>query len=239
MAIAWLCLAARVNAMPIEQMKLLPGTQLLELPLDQVFEACGLPAAVVDLGAAHEPKVKLRWRAVEMRLSREEWDVLYTRQRENRVREGWQNPGSNEARCLANLARLVLRGREIGTVVVTKKVREPGYVTQYQVPRETLRAHKVIGIEASFANPVSASVLTGRHGKPDAVIDNQRGEKLLRYWVVTHHNQMPVSAFAVDFRLDRAGKFVVAFAVNTDKVGFVREQLDQLLNEWEKMYVLD
>jgi hypothetical protein len=220
-------------------MNALPGARLLELPLDQVFETCGLPAAIADLGAAHGTKVKLRWRTTEMDLSRGEWDVLYSRQREDRVPDGWLNPGKSGGQCLVNESRLVLRGREIGKVLVTKKTREPGYVTQYQVPRDTLRAHRVIGIEASFENPIPISVLIGKHGKPDAVIGNRPGGKLFRYWVVTHHNQMPVSAFAVDFRLDKDEKFVVAVAVSTDNVGFVRERLDLLLNEWEKMYVLD
>jgi hypothetical protein len=239
MAIACLCPAAQVDAMTIEQMKALPGARLLELPLDQVFKTCGLPTAIADLGAAHDAKAKLRWRTAEMSLSRGEWDVLYTRQREDRVQDGWLNAGNTGAECLADVSRLALRSREIGTVRVTKKAHDFGYVTQYQVPSDALRAHRVVGIDAGFANPVLASVLVGKHGKPDEVIGIQPGEKLFRYWVVEHHKQMPVSAFAVDFRFDKAEKFVVTFAVSTDNVGFVRERLDQLLTEWEKMYVLD
>jgi hypothetical protein len=239
MAIGCLCFAGHAHGLTIEQMKALPGARLLELPLDQVFETCGLPTAIADLGGANATKAQLRWRTAEMNLSRGEWDAFYTRQREGRIEDGWLNTGRSGGKCLVDVSRLALRGREIGNVLVTKKTREPGYITQYQVPRDTLRAHRVIGIEASFENPIPISVLIGKHGKPDAVIGNRPGGKLFRYWVVTHHNQMPVSAFAVDFRLDKDEKFVVAVAVSTDNVGFVRERLDLLLNEWEKMYVLD
>ena len=237
------CLAAVTGvtqAMTIEQMRALPGARLLGLQMDEVFAKCGLPAAIADLAGANEKKRDLRWKDTALSLSTGEWDVFYLRQPESAFRSGWLNPIEAGRACLVDAARLVLRGREVGTIVKTKKPQGYGYVTRYRMSPDTFRAHRVLAIETTSNAPVSVTALVQKYGKPDETVAGHAGEELLRYWLVTYNKQsMPEYLYAVDFWINTKQRVSSGYAIRTDGIDFVRAHLDTLLRDWERAFVLD
>jgi hypothetical protein len=141
---------------------------------------------------------------------------------------------------LVDAARLVLRGREVGTIVKTKKTHGYGYITRYQMSPDTLRAHRAISAWTTWNVPASEASLVKKYGLPDEIVAGQAGEKLLRYWVVTFNKQsMPEYLYAVDFRINIEQRVSPGYAIHTDRIDFVRAHLDKLLRDWERAFVLD
>lgn len=237
------CLAAvscATRAMTPEQMRALPAARLLNLRIDEVFAKCGLPTAIADLAGTKEKKRDLRWKGTALSLSPGEWDVFYSRQPESAPRNGWLNPSEVGRACLVDAARLVLRGREVGMIVKTRKTHGYGYITRYQIAPDTLRAHRVLAAETTWSAPVSETALKKKYGQPDEIAAGQAGEKLLRYWVVTFNKQsMPEYLYAVDFRISTRQRSSPGYAIHTDRIDFVRTHLDKLVRDWERAFVLD
>jgi len=229
-----------IQAMTFEQMRALPAARLLNLRMDEVFARCGLPTAIADLAGASEKQPDLHWKNTTLGLSTGEWDVFYSLQPEPAPRNGWRNPNEAGRACLIDAARLVLRGREVGTIVKTRKTHGYGYITRYQMSPDTLRAHRALATETTWNAPVSETTLVQKYGQPDEIVAGQAGEELLRYWVVTFNKQaMPEYLYAVDFRISTEQRVSPGYAIRTDRIDFVRAHLDKLLRDWERTFVLD
>lgn len=228
------------QAMTYEQMLALPAARLLNLRMDEVFAKCGLPTAIVDLAGANEKKRESRWKGTTLSLSTGEWDVFYSRRPGTAFRNGWLNPNEAGRACLVDAARLVLRGREVGTIVKTKKTNGYGYVTRYQMSSDTLRAHQSLATEMTWNAPTFETTLVQKYGQPDEIIAGHTGEELLRYWVVTFNKQsMPEYLYAVDFRISTKQRVSSGYAIRSDRIDFVGAHLDKLLRDWERAFVLD
>lgn len=230
-----------VQAMSLEQMKMLAGTSLLDVRVDALFRRCGLPAAIVDSATDPRHRQILRWKHAQMKLSPLKWDVIYSRQREVATRDNaWINPAAGGVACLAGLSGLVLQARgAAGILSVTKRADNQGYLTSYQVPKDPYAAHQVIGITGSWKQGMSISRIHELYGKPDEILERQAGIKHYRYWVVAKQNEMPKSVHAVEFEVLGAEKVCTQYTVQTSGFEFVQEQFDALLRQWEKDYVFD
>jgi hypothetical protein len=232
--------ACATRAMTLEQMRALPAARLLNLRMDEVFARCGLPTAIADLAGAKQKKRDLRWKGTVLSLSTGEWDVFYARQPEPAPRNAWLNPNEAGRACLVDAARLVLHGREVGTIIRTKKTQGYGYITRYQTSPDTLEAHRVLATATTWSAPVSETALKKKYGQPDEIAAGRAGEKLLRYWVVTYNKQsMPENLYAVDFRISTRQRGSPGYAIHTDRIDFVRTHLDKLVRDWERAFVLD
>lgn len=242
MSLWGLFLSARdVQAMSLDQMKMLAGTTLLDLRIDAVFRRCGLPSAAADATELPQQRQAIHWGDVEMKLSPMKWEIIYSRHRETAIHEnGWSNPSSGSVTCLSGLSALVLHAKgDVGFLSVKKRTDNKGYLTSYDVPKDLYTAHQVIGLTGSWKQGMPISRIQERYGKPDEVLDGEGGIKRYRYWVVAKQKEMPISVHAVDFEVKDTEKVCNKYTVQTSGFEFVQEKFDALLREWERDYVLD
>ena len=228
-----------IAAMTLEQMKSLKGSAQLEITVDQLFRGCGLAALIVDHVPTDGAKQRINWRGETMRLSAMDWDAVYgAQQRKPGAVKGWVNRGKSDARCTSGLTRLLFHTKgHVGVLTVTKKTQGLGYITTYNEPKELFKAHKVVSAEATLAMSLPVSALVGRYGQPDEVLKQAGARDKFRYWVVTLRGHRPESLYAVDFEIDNST--CKTYVISTSDVDFVRQQLDSLLRQWEKEYILD
>lgn len=239
-AIAAACFPGGAGAaMKLEQMKLLKGAAQLEMTVDALFAKCGLPAAIVDRGATEGAKQSLHWQGVGMRLSAQDWEVIYGAAPSRPGQSwGWVNRGKPDHRCASGLSQLLLTAKgHVGVLTVKKKPNDIGYITTYVEPKNLYRSHKVIGAQASLSTGLPVSTLTRRYGQPDKVIKRPGSWESYRYWVLTLRENRPETLHAVDFEIDKGVS--KSYAISTTGVDFVQQRLEELLKTWERDYVLD
>lgn len=233
-------LPANANAsMTLKQMKLLKGAAKLDLTVDQLLRNCGLPAMIADHMSAERPRQSLHWHSVNMHLSALDWDVIYgVDQPKQTNTAAWNNDSKSDSHCTSELSQLLFYTKgHMGILTVTKKTQGFGYITTYREPESLYKAHKVISVKATMKKSFSASILVSRYGQPDEVA-KQSGNKFdFRYWVVTLSNNRPESIYAVDFEFKDG--ICNSYVISTSAVDFVQQQLDVLLRNWERDYVLD
>jgi hypothetical protein len=239
-AIANCCFSGdAIAAMTLDQMKSLKGASRLEITVDQLFQDCGLAAAIVDHGLANGTKLPINWRGTTMRLSAMDWDAVYGKRRsEPGTAWGWVNRSKIDTRCTSGLSQLLLHTKgQVGVLTVTKKTQGLGYITKYDIPKDLYKAHKVVGVEATLARSLPVPTLVGRYGQPDEVLKQPGIRDRFRYWIVTLHGHRPESLYAVDFEVD--DNICKTYSISTSDADFVQQRLESLLRQWEKDYVLD
>ncbi len=229
-------------AMTVKQMQALAGTRLLGLRVSTVFRDCGLPADILDSKAVPQNRRKIRWQDVEMSLSPKQWEMIYTRRQDAAAHgSGWINPHSGSVTCLADLPALIVQAKgSVGFLSVKKRADNQGYRTTYRVPRNLYLAHQIIGVTGRWKQGMPVSRILQRYGKPDEILDRAGGIKLYRYWIVVKQkDEMPISVHAVDFEVKNAARMCTQYTVQTSGAQFVQEKHDALMDEWERLYVLD
>jgi len=226
-------------AITLDQMKSLEGAAQLELTVDKLFRNCGLPAAISDQGLAGGEKQDVHWGGATLRLSPLDWDVAYgLNLQEVGKPADWTNRQKPDVRCMKESSRLSFNARgHVGVLTVTKKAQGFGYVTSYRVPKSLLKAHKVVGVNATLAKSVSVQTLVSRYGQPDEVVKQPGAREKFRFWVLTRRDHRPELLYAVDFEIDSASSST--HTISTSSVGFVAQRLEILLKQWERDYVLD
>ena len=229
------------QAMSFEQMKMLPGTALLELRIDAVLTDCGLPSLIADTADASPHRQAIRWGTIEMNLSAGKWEIVYSRQNEAADRgTGWINPDDGSNTCLSGLTGLVLQARgDAGILSTEKRADNKGYLTSYLVPDNLFTAHQVIGLTGGWKQGMPVSKIQERYGNPDEILEGEGGLRHYRYWVVVKQNEMPVSLHAVDFEVKATEKACSRYTVLTTGSEFVQEKFDALERQWLRDYVLD
>lgn len=229
------------HAMDPDQLRSLDGAALLDLRVDALFRKCGLPAAIVDMPDAQRGRQALRWDEVAMSLSRAKWEVRYSRNpAQEEFASGWRNPGKASVACLGALASLRIEAKgEAGVLSVRKREDGNGYVTTYSIPEDLYAAHQVVAVSAKLREGMPVSAIRKIYGAPDEILAQTRGTSIHRYWVVHRENQMPLSAYAVDFEVESGGKICSGYAFYTSGVQFVQEKLDVFIQAWQRAYVLD
>jgi len=136
-----------VFAMKAGQLETLPGTALLDLRVDGVFQQCGLPALINDNAAPKIPRQQLHWGETPMQLSKQAWTLHYSRAPIASTPVAWRNTQPASVDCLAGLKQLVVSTNgEAGFLNVKKRPDNKGYITSYTVPDDLFNAHKVVGI---------------------------------------------------------------------------------------------
>lgn len=239
-AIAAACFPGGAGAaMKLEQMKVLKGAAQLEMTVDALIAQCGLPVAIVDQGAMGGAKQSLSWQGVGMRLSAQDWEVVYgAAPGKPEGILGWANRGKSGQSCISGLSQLQLTAKgHVGVLSVKKKPNDIGYITTYVVPKSLYKAHKVIGAKASLSKSLPASTLISRYGPPDELIKRPGSSDGYRYWILTLRENRPETLHAVDFEMDNGAS--KAYAISTTGADFVQQRLDLLLRKWERDYVLD
>lgn len=226
-------------AMQPGQLQTLPAAPLLDKRVDAVFKQCGLPAAIDDSAAPDTKRQALHWEATPMQLSAQPWTLHYSRVPVANAAAAWRHPQSGSADCLAGLAQLVITTKgEAGFLTVKKRPDNNGYITTYTVPDDLFNAHQVIGIHGHWLQDKTAAEIRASFGEPDEILDITEGSRY-RYWIVQRDNTMPMSAQAVEFDISGPGKTCRTFAVYTSGTGFVQEKLDALIEQWQRVFVLD
>jgi len=224
------------------QMGTLGGAPLLHVTAKQLLERCGLPAAIADKAVDGEPRLKVSWRGVAMRLSAADWQLSYGTMARAvaKPEKGWRNPEPARESCAPGSAWMVLyaRGRS-GVVTVSKRPDGSGYDTSYRVPDNLFEAHKVIGVRAALSARIPMSSLIASYGNPDEVLTSPAGRKRHRYWVLTRNDQRPDSLHAVDFETEAGGESSASYEISATGTDFVDERMALLLREWERDHVLD
>lgn len=228
-----------VLAMGPEQVATLPGATLLEMRVDAVFKKCGLPATINDHADPGTKRQALRWGVTPMQLSAQAWTLRYSRALVTRAAEAWRHPQSGSVDCLAGLSELIVRTKgEAGFLTVKKRPDNNGYITTYSVPDDLFIAHQVVGIAGHWQQARTAADIQASYGKPHEILDTAEGRRH-RYWVVKREGKMPLSAMAIDFDISGSIPACRTFAVHTTGVDFVQAKLDALIDQWQRVYVLD
>jgi len=231
---AALCMAAVANDKPmsVKQMEGLKGVRLLDKRLNEVFDTCGLSAAIGDRGKGLATERTATWKGSKMSLTDENWDVVYGRTQGGKpVPNGWINPKPTDSSCTAGLAGLVLYSEgKVGFLKIDRQARK----TTYTVPDDPYKAHKVIGLMAYLAAEIPATEVTAKYGAEYESVVDEDGNKVLRYWVVVREGLLPVYLYAVDFHRSNSGRRVYAYAIRSKSFEFVSKKLRKYEEEWEK-----
>ena len=229
------------QAMTLEEMKRLPGANLLDLRVDALFQQCGLPSGIADSAGTAQSRQTISWEDATMQLSAQPWEIQYARLRDTSTDKiSWHNPKTASDACMAGLASLLLNAKgEVGILSVKKRADNNGYLTSYTIPKNLYTAHQVTGYTAVWNQGQSVGGLQKTYGAPDEKLPQAGGKTIHRYWVVDQDNRMPIAVFAVDFVIKDAERRCVQFSVYSRGSNFVQEKFDALLREWEKIYVLD
>lgn len=228
-----------VLAMGPEQLATLPGSMLLDMRVDAVFRKCGLPATIDDSADPMTKRQALRWETTPMQLSSQAWTLRYSRAPVAKASEAWRHPQSGSVDCLTGLSELVVKSKgEAGFLTVKKRPDSNGYITTYTVPDDLFIAHQVVSITGNWRQGKTAAGIRASYGEPDEVLDTAVGSRY-RYWIVKRENKMPMSALAVDFEITGPAHSCRTFSVHTNGVEFVQEKLDDLIRQWERVYVID
>jgi len=129
---------------------------------------------------------------------------------------------------------------EVGFRALTKRPDNQGYLTTYTVPADLFRAHQVISITGHWQQARTSAELQETWGKPHEVLERPEGQRY-RYWVIQYEGKMPLAALAVDFDMTGSAKAPTChtFAVHTTGVDFVQQRLDALVEQWQRVYVID
>ena len=221
-------------AMTIERMKMLRGTDLLELRVADIFSRCGLPDAIIDRGMNTSTSRDIQWKNIKMQLSDGSWDLRYGNGDDSRpinVEKGWINPSPAESACFSGLSHVTLfsQGRA-GILTIDKKRRK----TTYVIPNDLLIGQKVIGYEASLTAPWPFEEWMNTFGRGYETVQENMSSQIIRYWVVVESGQMPIAVYAVDLEIDRVRGACVAYRVATSDYDFVRLKFHELTKAWEK-----
>ena len=221
--------------MTLAQMNSLGGAAQLETTVDQLFRNCGLPAAMIDHGPADGAKQRIQWRGATMSLSAMDWSAVYGMPQRG---AGWVNEAKPEKRCTSGLSRMLFHTKgNVGVLSMKKKPQGIGYVTDYVVPKDQFKAHKVVALNATMASSLPVSTLVERYGKPDEVLKQPGNKDRFRYWVLVLRGQRPETLHAVDFTVENG--MSKDFMISTSGTDFVQQRLEVMLREWERDYVLD
>jgi len=130
---------------------------------------------------------------------------------------------------LAQLSRIELLARG-GEGIVTVNV--AAHKTTYTVPTDQLLAHKIIGVEARFTNPVGLREIVDEYGDRCQFIAGDHGRPVMRYWVLTRVNVLPLALYAVDFDLNRRGNEALGFTIRGVEATYVRRRFAAYFQHW-------
>ena len=221
--------------MTIDQVKSLPGAQLLGQRVAEVFSQCGLPGLILDRGSSTSTRGHAKWNDLTMDLSDGPWSVGYEDSGENRsgvFADGWINPRPMKSKCFSALRRVTLFAQGgVGIVKVDRQRRK----TTYEMPDDLFQAHKVIGYEAFPMVGLSFVEIEKTFGRNYEILQQKDNHKIVRYWVIVESGQMPTAAYAVDFEISGVDEAVSSvFRVATSDCDFVRRKLRDFIDVWEK-----
>lgn len=220
--------------MTIDQMTQLPGANMLERRVAEVFTECGLPHIVIDHSEAFSDNSGARWNDINMKLSEGNWDLVYRNNPEvetEKPARGWINPGPVRSRCFPDFSRMTLftQGR-VGILKIDKN----RHKTTYKIPKDLYMAHKVIGYKVSLITPLSLEKITRTYGKNHEITDPEKNTGILRYWILIESGQLPETLYAVDFEINNIDNTCIAYRVATIEYDFVRRKFETLTKAWEK-----
>lgn len=226
--------AAGDKPMSIKQMEGLNGARLLDKRLDEVFAACGLPAAIGDHGKGLTVERAAAWKGTKMNLTDEGWDVAYGRAQGGKpAPNGWTNPRPADSPCTTGLAGLVLynEGR-VGFVKIDRAARK----TTYTIPDDPYKAHKVIGLMAYLPAEIPVTEVAAKYGAEYENTTDEDDNKVLRYWVLVREGLLPVYLYAVDFHRSKSGQTVNAYAIRNKSFEFVAKKFRKFEEQWERWF---
>lgn len=228
-------LPCNLHSMTFEQMKELKGTEMIDLRVSDVLGAYGLPAVIVDHGnKSFATKKNIRWTDAEMRLSGDDWDLIYQKKIQadaGTSSNGWVNPNPIMPARFSGLLKVVLssQGRN-GFIEFDKRLKK----TIYKIPSNRYKAHKITGVRVELSTPIPVAEITRKYGTHYDIVVNQNKYSAIRYWVLVQNGLMPVSLYAVDFEIDNTGNASFAYSVATNSFGFVQKKFETFHKEWEE-----
>jgi len=211
--------ASFISAMDLEQMRNIPGVQMLESRTNEVIQAYGQAVKILPAkGGSRKEKTEL---------PSGDWLLLYT-----------PKPGKHNNKQQAenlfkieDFSSLVLHAKGgTGLVVVRRKPQK----TTYSVPEDPYLAHQVISITAELRQPIEMNELTDYFGEKFEEIQAEDNKRWIRYWIMHREGIMPLRLYAVDFAIDASTKKVTSIVANGPQVEFVSEALVSSYKIWER-----
>lgn len=222
------------HSMTLEQMKKMKGAEMIDLRVSDVFSAYGLPAVITDHGdKINATKKTIRWANEEMRLSDDDWDLVYRNEYKIETASklnGWANPDPVMPARFSGLLKVVFssQGRN-GFIEFDKRLKK----TIYKIPANRYKAHKITGVRVELGDPIPVTEITKKYGMHHDIVVNQN-RNVLRYWVLVQNGLMPVSLYAVDFEVNNTGDASSAYSIANNSFGFVQKKFEAFHKEWEE-----
>ena len=234
---AWmvfLCLlVSPIHAMTPDQMRGLPGGGLISSNPETVFSQYGLPAVIIDFGGVNRrPAKTLRWGNRTMRLTDDDWTLIYSRGIQRKKDPTyWINPRPAMPEKLADLKSLVVftYGRE--SMVIERSRRTNRLVTK--APANVFQAHIVYQVAAVPLKPGSPAEIVEKYGAAQEEVRDKKGRQVLRYWVADYLENFPSNVYAVEFTFDEGG-LLVDYAISGIRVDHVMEEYRKLIEEFNR-----
>ncbi|HEY3275592.1 MAG TPA: hypothetical protein VGJ94_03145 [Syntrophorhabdaceae bacterium] len=224
---AWtviLCLlVSPIHAMTPDQMRELPGGDLISSNPETVFSQYGLPAAIIDFGViSRRPVRTLRWGGNTIRLTDDDWTLIYSREGEKRKDPTyWINPGPVMPEKLAGLKSLTLftYGRE--RMVIERSRRTNRLVMR--IPANLFEAHIVYQLIGVPLDPLTSPDIVKIYGAPQEEVRDKRDRRVLRYRVAENLADFPPNIYVVDFTFEEGG-MLADYGIQGVSVDHVREK---------------
>jgi len=205
--------------MELEQMRAIPGVQMLESRASEVIQVYGQASKILPAkGTTRQEKKKL---------PSGDWLLVYTP--EPNKSNNKQQEGSFFK--IEDFSSLVLHAKGgVGLVTVRRKPEK----TTYGVPEDPYQAHQVISVTAKLRQPMAMNDLVKHFGDKFKEIQAAENKRWIRYWVMHREGIMPLRLYAVDFGIDASTKEVISMVANGPQVKFVSEALVASYKIWER-----
>jgi len=215
--------ASFTSAMDLEQMRAIPGVQMIESRANEVIQAYGQATKILP--------TKTETRKEKTKLPSGDWSLIYTPKpgKPNNKNKNKQQAGNFFK--IEDFSSLVLHAKGgVGLVVVRRKPQK----TTYGVPEDPYQAHQVISVTAELRQPMAMNELTKYFGEKFEEIQAADNKRWIRYWVMHREGIMPLRLYAVEFGIDASTKKVTSIVANGPQVEFVNQALVSSYKIWER-----
>jgi len=211
--------ASFTSAMDLEQMRAIPGVQMLESRANEVIQAYGQATKILP--------VKGETRKEKTKLPSGDWSLVYT----PKPGKPYSKKQAGNFFKIEDFSSLVLHAKGgVGLVVVRRKPQK----TTYSVPEDPYQAHQIISVTAELRQPMAMNELVEHFGEEFEEIQAADNKRWIRYWVMHREGIMPLRLYAVDFGIDASTKKVTSMVANGPQVEFVSEALVSSYKIWER-----
>lgn len=229
-------------AMTSDDLKQLPGFEMLGERIDKLIPNYGYPAAIVDHGIGkNEPKTKVQIGNRIIYATKSDWNIVYA-SKDSSLFKGLKRDKDSK---FVWIPGAVFPGLFVGfdVVVFYTSGNQPHYIWNKKkkssiaiIPTDPLKAHLIYQIRFTYPikDHISFSDVTKKYGQPDEEITDNEFKPIKRYWIsINGKEDYDITSYAVDFEMVESSsgvEEVSSLVISSDSMNFVSKKEMDLID---------